>query len=91
MDYLLKPVSEERLEKTIARLLKKAQLPKEQVSFKLQIRCFGRFQMGWEGKEPVKWRIEKAKELFAFLLQSHSRNISKDELLDRLWPEDDPD
>lgn len=91
LDYLLKPIAEERLEKTVARLRKRIPQTKEQHSLKLQIRCFGQFRMGWEGREPVKWRIEKARELFAFLLQNHGRNISKDEILDRLWPEDDPD
>lgn len=90
-DYLLKPVAEERLAKTVARLCKKIPLAGEHHSGKLQIRCFGRLQMGWEGREPIKWRIEKARELFAFLLQNHSRNITRDELLDKLWPEDNPD
>lgn len=91
LDYLLKPVAEDRLKKTVARLQKKLPLAKEQHSLKLQIRCFGRFQMGWEDREPIKWRTEKAKELFAFLLQNHSRNIARDELLDKLWPENNPD
>lgn len=91
MDYLLKPIAEERLEKTVARLRAKLRFTKERHSLTLQIRCFGRFQMGWDGREPVKWRIEKARELFAFLLQNHNRNISRDELIDKLWPEDNPD
>lgn len=91
LDYLLKPISEERLAMTVARLGKKISVTKEQHSLKLQIRCFGHFQMGWEGQEPIKWRIEKARELFAFLLQNHNRNITRDELLDKLWPEDNPD
>ncbi|MEN6490287.1 MAG: response regulator [Smithella sp.] len=90
-DYLLKPIAEERLAKTIARLRKKTSAAGEHRLLKLQIRCFGRFQMGWEGREPIKWRIEKAKELFAFLLQNHNRNITRDELLDKLWPEDNPE
>jgi len=91
MDYLLKPVAEKRLEKTVVRLQKKFSKAKEKHSLKLQIRCFGRFQMGWEGREPIKWRTEKARELFTFLLQNHSRSITRDELLDKLWPEVDFD
>lgn len=91
MDYLLKPIAEGRLEKTVERLRKKTPAAREPHSFKLQIRCFGRFRMGWEGQEPIKWRIEKARELFVFLLQNHHRRVSKNELMDRLWPEDNPD
>jgi len=91
MDYLLKPITKERMERTVERLRKKVPMSKELHSSKLQIRCFGRFRMGWEGQEPIKWRIEKARELFAYLLQNHSRKISRDELLDALWPEDSPD
>ncbi len=91
MDYLLKPISEERLEKTIERLRRKAPVEKERHSTKLQIRCFGRFQMGWEDQEPIKWRIEKARELFVYMLLNHERSISRDELLDKLWPEDNPE
>jgi len=91
MDYLLKPITEERLEKTVGRLRDKASVTMERHSTKLQIRCFGRFRMGWEGQEPIKWRIEKARELFTFLLQNHGRDISRDELLDKLWPEADPE
>jgi len=91
MDYLLKPISEERLKKTVERLREKTLARAEPRSSKLQIRCFGRFRMSWEDQEPIKWRIEKAKELFAYLLQNHGRSISKDELLDKLWPEDSPE
>lgn len=91
IDYLLKPIAEERLEKTVERLRKKTPVKKEQPSSKLQIRCFGRFRMGWDGQEPIKWRIEKARELFAYLLQNQNREIPRDELLDKLWPEDAPE
>lgn len=91
LDYLLKPIAKERLERTLDRLRKKTPVVVENPSRKLLIRCFGRFQMGWEGQEPIKWRIEKARELFAYLLQNNKRKISRDELLDTLWPEDSPD
>ena len=90
LDYILKPVDEQRLEKTMTRLREKALAQKEQEEKKLQIRCLGHFHVGWEGQEPMKWRTEKTKELFAYLLQHAGRGISKDELLDQLWPEDDP-
>ncbi|QGG47578.1 response regulator [Heliorestis convoluta] len=89
LDYLLKPIDEKRLEKTIARLRQKSYMSKEQPAKNLLIRCFGRFQLRWYGQVPVKWRSEKNRELFAYLLQNAERSISKDELLDQLWPEGD--
>jgi two-component SAPR family response regulator len=91
MDYLLKPVSPDRLKKTAERLIKRKSLVRESNNRKLQIQCLGSFQVAWEGEEPIKWRAEKTRELFAFLLHKQGRNISREEILDKLWPEDEPE
>lgn len=91
MDYLLKPVNLNRLKKTVEHLMKKKPLTQESGERKLQIKCLGRFQIAWEDQEPIKWRTEKTRELFAFLLHNQGRDISKEELLDKLWTEDDPE
>lgn len=91
MDYLLKPVSPDRLKKTAERLMKRKPLVPESNKRKLQIKCLGRFQVAWEDQEPIKWRAEKTRELFAFLLHNQGRDISKEELLDKLWAEDEPE
>lgn len=91
LDYILKPVQLERFEKTIDRIIKKKPYIKESVSRKLKIKCLGRFCIGWENGEPIKWRTEKTRELFAFLLANTGRGIAKEELIDTLWGEDDPD
>ena len=91
MDYLLKPVSPDRLEKTAERLIKRKSLVRKSNRRKLQIKCLGSFQVAWEGEEPIKWRTEKTRELFAFLLHKQGRDISKEELMDKLWAEDEPE
>lgn len=91
LDYILKPINEARFRKTIDRVLKSKKSYRVQNAKKLKIRCFGNFLVGWENNEPVKWRAEKTKEIFAFLLLNQGCNVSKDELLDKLWPEDDPE
>ncbi|MCX7922334.1 MAG: response regulator [Clostridia bacterium] len=91
LDYILKPVDTGRFDKTIERIMKKRCLIKKEDSQRLKIKCLGRFKIGWEGEEPIKWRTEKTKELFMFLITNTGRDISKEELLDRLWGEDDPD
>lgn len=91
LDYLLKPLVKERLDITISRLLRKNKVGITPEGEKLEISCLGRFLVGWAGREPIKWRSEKTKELFAYMLQNQGRDISKEELLDTLWAEDDPD
>ncbi|MTI95546.1 MAG: response regulator [Firmicutes bacterium] len=90
LDYILKPIDPPRFKKSVERLLKKP-TEVENTAKKLQIKCLGRFQVGWQGKEPIRWRAEKTRELFAFLLHSQGNNVSKDLLLDKLWPNDNPD
>lgn len=91
LDYILKPINIERFEKTIQRIMERWALPSQKSSEKLFIRCFGKFQVYWENQAPIKWRSEKTKELFAYLLQNPGRDISKEEILDTIWPEETPD
>lgn len=94
IDYLLKPVEEERLIMTLGRLLRrKRRNAKSAVHIgegKLIIRSFGGFDMGFAGGASIKWRDEKSKELFCFLLHNARRDVSKEEVLDALWQGDDP-
>ncbi len=95
LDYLLKPVSPVRLEMSLEKLKKKhaekaaAQASKGDQT--LKIRCLGGFEVALQGSAPIKWRAEKTKELFAYLLHNIRRNISKDDILDALWRRDDPE
>ena len=88
LDYILKPVNMDRLTKTVGRITKKRCLMQGKDNGRLQIRCLGRFEVLWGNQEPVKWRAEKTKELFAFLLLNEGRVLQKEELLEALWPDD---
>lgn len=90
-DYILKPINTERLKKTIERVVKKKTTIREKEERKLEIKCLGSYKVCWRNLEPIKWRAEKTKELFAYLLQNNGREIPKEEILDKLWTEDDPD
>ena len=96
-DYLVKPVSAERLALTLNRLRQRLSC---QVRHKdldkpaerqLHIRCLGRFAVGFDQHDAIKWRSEKIRELFAFLLHSRGKGLSKDIILEQLWPGDNPD
>lgn len=81
LDYLMKPVSVERLKETIYRILdRKIPAP----SGELSIRCFGRFGVS-VGRKEVRFRTEKAEELLAYLIDNRGRFVSRSKIMDRLW------
>lgn len=88
LDYLLKPVSAERLRETIGRLEKQPVIPQ---AFKsLSVRSFGNFSVA-AGETEVKFRTEKAAELMAFMIDSRGNFISRDKIIDSLWEDFDGD
>lgn len=87
LDYLLKPVGAERLSKTVQRIVAKAPPAPSVADRHLVITTFGRFSLGWSGQEPLKWRTEKTRELFAFLLHHAGREVRKEEILDAVFPD----
>jgi len=92
MDYVLKPVSRERLRVTVERVAAArtpvvnrgrsaggGQLPMLHVLEKLEL----------SDPEPIAipWRTAKTKELFAYFVLHQDRYLSREGLLDVLWPD----
>ena len=90
LDYVLKPINKTRFQSTIKRVLKSKIRNQPYYNKRLQIQCLGKFQMFWSGEAPIKWRTEKTKELFAFLIHNRNRLLTKDEILGSLWTEYNP-
>lgn len=89
VDYLLKPVARERLEKTLLNIMKKRDsispvVKKSKLQFKAQF--LGNFILFNVHNQPVKWRTKKVKELCAYLLHHHKVSVHKDQILEDLWP-----
>ncbi|WP_246627825.1 response regulator [Paenibacillus oenotherae] len=103
IDYLLKPVALERLTRTVERVSEQISLRHRLVKSRFTasdglkipeaplFHCFQRMELEYEGGkwEPIRWRTNKAQELFALLLLRHGQLIRKDILLETLWPEVD--
>ncbi len=91
LDYLLKPLSFEAVEQTVARLVRRkkgAAVPWNEPADFGRIHCFGKFTVYGPGSElPVKWRTSKAEELFAYLVQNLEREVPKWKICEALWPE----
>lgn len=63
---------------------------KESGQIRIQcMNCFHVFLPGSEEQE-VKWRTKKAQELFAYLFHLQGKGVSKDALIELLWPDAGP-
>lgn len=94
LDYLLKPLSYEDVEHTVARLLKRRKTlldSNKELSYPGHISCFGKFSVYGSDKRIVKWRTSKAQELFAFMLEHLNLEVSKWKICESLWPDCDMD
>lgn len=61
--------------------------------YTLHIRTLGTFGL-WRGEQEVKerdWRSSKARHLFQLLLTERGRTLSRDRILETLWPEMETD
>jgi two-component system LytT family response regulator len=86
MDYILKPLTEERLAKTVRRLLKTKKVVGD--PGKPFIQCFGDFEVFISG-EVMTWKNSKAKEIFAFLVHKKGVPVNWEKIADAVWPDYD--
>lgn len=86
LDYLMKPVEEARLHETLDRIGKDKNIPI--LSDGVRVNCFGQFYVQTNSGK-VKFRTEKAEELFAFLIEQKGNFVSRSMILDSLWEDFD--
>ncbi|MBO1910236.1 response regulator, partial [Microvirga sp. 3-52] len=90
VDYLLKPVSSERLGKTIDELRTRRRNHKnileENVTEKyLLAKTMGSFNLLCPNSKEIKWRTQKVKELFLYLWHHNPTPIHRSRILDDIW------
>lgn len=102
IDYLLKPILPDRLNRLLMRVQnEKQETGKRSVQnnsnedigsdtmitgVRPVINLFGRFAV-YAGTEPLRWKRIKSAELFAYLLVHMDRPVSKYQISEALWPE----
>ncbi|MPL94267.1 Chemotaxis response regulator protein-glutamate methylesterase [bioreactor metagenome] len=85
IDYIVKPVTKNRLIKTLEKI---GSFPATDKEAALQINCFRHFSIQVNGKDINSgWRTRKAEELIAFLISEKGSYVSKDKIAEALWPE----
>jgi LuxR family maltose regulon positive regulatory protein len=80
---------------TVARLLADMGLPDVEYhpGYQLRVQTLGPFRV-WRGQEEIdarEWRRVKARQLFQLLLTHRGRALQREEIVDILWPDLDPD
>lgn len=87
LDYLMKPVTAERLRATLERIKARVVTVTPNGA---RVRCFGKLVVGTEANE-VRFRTRKAEELFALLIDQRGGFISRNRIIDCLWDDYDGD
>ncbi len=87
IDYILKPVSEERLAKTISRVTERNLVSEktEQEEQKYKAICFGSFVILSKQGEMIKWRLKKTKELAAYLIHHYNQYVHRERIIEDIW------
>lgn len=83
--YVMKPVTKEDVERELEHL---RHPPEPEHKQKLRVQCFGNFEV-FAGDTPLHFRYNRAKELFAYLIDRRGSAVNTEELIAILW-EDEP-
>ena len=78
--YVLKPVTAQRIREELDHLFVSAAPGQD----KLQVQCFGRFEVYWHGA-PLKFERRQTKELFAFLIDKAGASCTAEEISAAMW------
>ena len=83
--YILKPPETERIREELKELEKKplSELSRPAAD-RLQVRCFGHFEVFWKGK-PLAFGRQQTKELLAFLIDRCGSSCSSEEIIAGMW------
>lgn len=87
-DFLLQPIDENRLLKTIKHICRNNNFEKQDAVSIPKIQCFGKFKVSINNEE-VRFATQKTRELLAILICHYQKAIFKDELIGTLFSSGD--
>jgi two-component SAPR family response regulator len=80
LDYIVKPVDEEHLARTLRHVRETTAARRADADSRLSIRCFGTLEITYGGR-PIRLPTKKTRELLAYLLCSEGTAIYRDDLM----------
>jgi two-component SAPR family response regulator len=95
LDYVVKPVSMERLKKTTQRVRDRLGIKDGETAVggkPVKLNMFRQFAVEANDGQmsAIQWRTAKAQELFLYILQHRGQMVRKSFLVEMLWPEFEP-
>lgn len=89
LDYIMKPIAEKRLVKTMEQLNQRIHFTKyaSQETKRTAVRCFGSFEAYHEHdkKTPIKFVTRQTREMFAYLITRFEKHVTREELIDSIF------
>lgn len=82
--YLMKPVTDEKLNQALNHL----RFPLSEKIKGFRVHCFGSFEVYWDGA-PLKFKNNKTKELFAYLIDRQGSTVSTKDIVSALYENED--
>ena len=82
--YLLKPLTADAVREELSSLPESYKAADPMQTDKLQVRCFGHFEVFWHG-EPLLFQRKQTKELLAFLVDCEGKACTSEEISAALW------
>lgn len=92
LDYILKPVNPNTIQKCVSRLIK-LRIPRNEEKAERRekkICCFGEFEV-YGNNGAIKWPTRKVEEMIAYFIVHRDCNVEGCVLEEILWPEEEPD
>lgn len=86
--YILKPVTAELVREECSQFMRTEHSQQPAESDKLQIRCFGYFEVFWKGK-PLMFSRKQTKELLAYLVDRKGDTCTSEEIAAAIWEDED--
>ena len=83
--YLLKPITEEKVRKLLKQI--DYMFKDSEKRAHIEVKTFGNFEVFVDGKAII-WHRQKAKELFAFLIDKQGASVTNSEIALALWETD---
>ncbi|MGG4144946.1 response regulator [Paenibacillus algorifonticola] len=84
-DYVMKPMTTQRISKTLKRFTKKRGTGQSAKPVDILVRSFGQFSLETSQGKSLKLRRTKTEELLAFFLHHRDQPIVMESIMDALW------